>query len=189
MDFAPSSPSYQHFPKQVKSPPSARRVPRKKSLKKTKVSIIFILAVTLIRANWLKPEMTILALKVQPIVKKDGIVDVELNATPHATSPASPPKQLLKRKRRKSRTVSLSESCKEKRKFKGSPVAVAAVAAAVVAASDNNNPTDVDFSQPSTSASTRSQTKSVLVKKKKMLKKRNATSVLQKKKRITLITE
>lgn len=40
VDFAPSSPSYQHFPKQVKSPPSARRVPRKKSLRKTKVSII-----------------------------------------------------------------------------------------------------------------------------------------------------
>lgn len=40
MDFAPSSPSYQHFPKQVKSPPSARRVPRKKSLKKTKVTTV-----------------------------------------------------------------------------------------------------------------------------------------------------
>ena len=128
-------------------------------------------------------------------MKKDGIVDVELTTTPHGISPASPPKQLLKRKRRKSRTISLSESSKEKRMFKddkmfkGSPIAVAAVAASV-AASDNNNPTvDVDYSQPSTSASTRSQIKSVLVKKKKMLKKRNATSVLQKKKRITLITE
>lgn len=37
-DFSPSSPSYQHFPKQVKSPSSTRRVPRKKSLRKTKVS-------------------------------------------------------------------------------------------------------------------------------------------------------
>lgn len=43
VDFAPSSPSYQNFPKQVKSPPSARRVPRKKSLKKTKVTTIWIL--------------------------------------------------------------------------------------------------------------------------------------------------
>ncbi|XP_032792159.2 cytosolic carboxypeptidase-like protein 5 [Daphnia magna] len=160
VDFAPSSPSYQLFPK-VKSPPSARRIPRKKSLRKAKV---------------------------QPLVKKDGMIEVELNATFHATSPSSPPKQLLKRKRRKSRTQSVSESSKEKRKFKGSPVAVAAVAAAVVAASDNNS-TEVDYPQPSTSASTRIQTKSVMVKKKKLLKKRNATSVLQKKKRINLIIE
>lgn len=39
VDFAPSSPSYQLFPK-VKSPPSARRIPRKKSLRKAKVSIL-----------------------------------------------------------------------------------------------------------------------------------------------------
>lgn len=185
IDFAPSSPSYQLFPKQVKSPPSARRVPRKKSLRKAKVSIYFI-CFGMCFYQLVETRNNNSLFQVQPLAKKDGIIEVELNATFHATSPSSPPKQLLKRKRRKSRTLSVSESCKEKRKFKGSPVAVAAVAAAVVAASDNNS---ADVDQPSTSASTRTQPKSVMVKKKKLLKKRNATSVLQKKKRINLITE
>lgn len=77
----------------------------------------------------------------------------------------------------------MSESCKEKRKFKGATGAVAAVAAAVTVATDNQE--DVD-NQPSTSSSVRCPTKSALVKKKKVLRKRNATNVLQKKKRINL---
>lgn len=123
-------------------------------------------------------------IQVQAVAKKEGAIEVELNANHTAQPPASPPKQLLKRKRRKSRSLSISENCKEKRKFKGTPGAVAAVAAAVAVAADN--PEDIDYSQPSTSSSVRGPTKTGLVKKKKVLRKRSATNVLQKKKRITL---
>lgn len=120
--------------------------------------------------------------KVISMPKKDGsTVEVEIT-TIHPNPPTSPAKHLVKRKRRKSRSISISETCKEKRKFKGSPTAVAVVSASVA----NDHQEDVDQNLPSTSASTRCPTKSALVKKKKVLRKRNATNVLQKKKRINL---
>ena len=68
--------------------------------------------------------------------KKTVWVLVKLNVPHIIDPPISPPKQLItKQMRRKSRSLSLSESCKEKRKFKGTPVEMAAVAAAVAVAS------------------------------------------------------
>ena len=98
--------------------------------------------------------------------------------TIEVNSLSSPPK-LLKRKRRQSR--SLSES-KEKRKFKA-PVVPTGIP------THSTLPDSVqvgeDVAQPSTSTAPSKRSKSPLIKKKKIIRKRNAATVL-KKKRIVL---
>ena len=166
LDFAPTSPTYQLFPKQVRSPLSGRRVPRKKSLKKTKVSNF---------KHILLNEFGLIIFSIfqqQIIVKKeiiDGTIDgiVELDGSSLLVPSPSQTVKLLKRKRRKSRSLSESNT-KEKRRT----------------TSLESQETE-DHIQPSTSRSN-FQSKTTLVKKKKILKKRNTANVLQKKKRMNI---
>jgi len=116
--------------------------------------------------------MTFHTFNQQIIVKKeiiDGTIDgiVELDASSLLVPSPSQTVKLLKRKRRKSRSLSES-NIKEKRKNM----------------SLDSQETE-DHIQPSTSRGT-FQSKTTLVKKKKILKKRNTANVLQKKKRMSI---
>merc|ERR550534_100434 len=105
----------------------------------------------------------------KPKVVKKELVDAIEGV---AIAPGSPPK-MLKRKRRKSRSIS---ETKEKRKFKmtASPESVEEVE-------------DVVAQGPSTSTTSQvKRSKSPLIKKKKIIRKRNAAATVLKKKRIVL---
>lgn len=82
------------------------------------------------------------------------------------SQPSSPVKKILKRKRRKSRTVSESSTsaAKEKRTF---------------AVTAGENPLDLDSAQPSTSGLTKLSSKPAKLVQKKLIKKRGV--VLKKK--------
>lgn len=104
----------------------------------------------------------------------DGITDADPTVShPLLLSPTSPVK-LLKRKRPKSRSLSESNINKEKR------------TTWCATATSLDNQEAEDHIQPSTSRSSNLQSKTTLVKKKKILKKRNAANVLQKKKRMNI---
>ena len=120
------------------------------------------------------------------MVKKDNVESAsDMVDCEGANAPPSSPPKMLKRKRRKSRTVDAMTLVKDKRKLKKTTNVVANTVDGAAIAADGD-----DMAVASTSASKAIiQGRSPLIKTNKLIRKKKTVSLLKKAKRPVLPTE